>query len=74
MPRISSLLISQVVAFEDLGFEETDEDIFNVYFREIELGKFNATDLRFISASALPQASEHKQTMEMTECGKHGKL
>jgi transposase InsO family protein len=65
--------ISQVVAFEDLGFEETDEDIFNVYFREIELGKFNATDLRFIPASALPQASEHKQTMEMTECGKHGK-
>jgi hypothetical protein len=32
MPRISSLLISQVVAFEDLGFEETDEDIFNGYF------------------------------------------
>ncbi len=65
--------ISQVVAFEDLGFEEIDEDIFKVYFREIELGEFDATELRFIPASALPQASKHKLTMEMTECGKHGK-
>ena len=65
--------ISQVVAFEDLGFEEIDEDIFKVYFRQIELGEFHAPELRFIPASALPQAPEHKQTMEMKECGKHGK-
>ena len=29
------VLISQVFSFEDLGFEEMDEDIFRVYSREI---------------------------------------
>lgn len=33
------MFISQVFSFEDLGFEEMDEEIFRIYFREIELGE-----------------------------------
>jgi len=48
------IFISQVFSFEDLGFEEMDEEIFRVYFRDIELGKLNAPELRFRSVRALP--------------------
>ena len=40
------MFISQVFSFEDLGFEEMDEEIFRVYFREIELGELDVTGLR----------------------------
>ena len=45
------VFISQVFSLEDLGFEEMDEDIFKVYFREIEL---DVTELRFRPVRALP--------------------
>jgi hypothetical protein len=48
------MFISQVFSFEDLGFEEMDEEIFRVYFREIELGKLDVKELRFRPARALP--------------------
>jgi hypothetical protein len=31
-----------VFSFEDLGFEEMDEDFFRVYFRDIELGELGS--------------------------------
>ena len=48
------VFISQVFSFEDLGFEEMDEEIFRVYFREIELGELDVTELRFRPVRALP--------------------
>ena len=48
------VFISQVFSFEDLGFEEMEEDIFRVYFREIELGELDVTELRFRPVRALP--------------------
>ena len=48
------VFISQVFSFEDLGFEEMDEDIFRVYSREIELGELDVTELRFRPVRALP--------------------
>jgi hypothetical protein len=43
-----------VFSFEDLGFEEMDEDFFRVYFRDIELGELDVPELRFRSVRALP--------------------
>ncbi len=48
------IFISQVFSFEDLGFEEMDEEIFRVYFRDVELGELNVPELRFRSVRALP--------------------
>ncbi len=48
------IFISQVFSFEDLGFEEMDEDFFRVYFRDIELGELDVPELRFRSVRALP--------------------
>jgi transposase InsO family protein len=48
------VFISQVFSFEDLGFEEMDEEIFRVYFREIELGELDVAELRFRPVRALP--------------------
>ncbi len=48
------IFISQVFSFEDLGLEEMDEEIFRVYFRDIELGELNVPELRFRSVRALP--------------------
>ena len=48
------VIISQVLSFEELGFEEMDEDIFRVYFREIELGELDVTELKFRPVRALP--------------------
>ncbi|MBB5064944.1 hypothetical protein [Granulicella mallensis] len=50
----SATFISQVFPFEDLGFEEMDEEIFRVYFREIEPGELDVTELRFRPVRALP--------------------
>jgi hypothetical protein len=50
----SVFFISQVFSFEDLGFEEMDEDIFRVYFRDIELGELDVAELRFGSVRAMP--------------------
>jgi hypothetical protein len=33
--------------FEMLGFEQADEDCYKVYFRDVELGEFDADALRF---------------------------
>jgi hypothetical protein len=43
------IFISQVFSFEDLGFEEMDED-----FRDIELGELDVVELRFRSVRAIP--------------------
>lgn len=48
------VFISQVFSFEDLGFEEMDEDLFRVYFRDIELGELNVPELRFRPVRGLP--------------------
>ena len=48
------VFISQVFSFEDLGFEEMDEDLFRVYFRDIELGELNGPELRFGPVRGLP--------------------
>lgn len=48
------IFISQVFSCEDLGFEEMDEELFRIYFRDIELGELNVPELRFRSVRALP--------------------
>jgi len=43
------LFISEVFRFEILGFEQVDEDFYRVYFRDVEIGEFDAEALRFRS-------------------------
>ena len=39
--------ICEVFRFEILGFEQVDEDFYRVYFRDVEIGEFDAPALRF---------------------------
>jgi hypothetical protein len=39
--------ISKVLRFEDLGFELVAEEFYNVFFRDLEIGEFDAEALRF---------------------------
>jgi transposase InsO family protein len=48
------IFMSEVFSFEDLGFEEMDEDFFRVYFYDIELSELDVAELRFRSVRALP--------------------
>jgi hypothetical protein len=41
------VFISEVFRFEVLGFEQVDEDFYRVYFRDVEIGEFDAEALRF---------------------------
>ena len=41
------VFISEVFRFETLGFEQVDEDFYKVYFRDVEIGEFDAEGLRF---------------------------
>ena len=41
------MFISEVFRFEILGFEQVDEDFYKVYFRDVEIGEFDAEALRF---------------------------
>ena len=43
----SRVFISEVFRFEILGFEQVDEDFYKVYFRDVEIGEFDAKALRF---------------------------
>ncbi len=40
-------MISEVFRFETLGFEQVDEYYYKVYFRDVEIGEFDADALRF---------------------------
>jgi len=39
--------ISEVLRNEEIGFEQMDEDVYRVFFCNIELGEFNSSELRF---------------------------
>ena len=39
--------MSEVFRFEILGFEQVDENFYKVYFRDVEIGEFDAEALRF---------------------------
>jgi hypothetical protein len=41
------VFISEVFRFEVLGLELVDEDSYKVFFRDIEIGEFDAEALRF---------------------------
>jgi hypothetical protein len=41
------VFISEVCRFEDLGFELVAEDLYKVFFRDIEIGEFDVQALRF---------------------------
>ena len=41
------VFISEVFRFEVLGFEQVGEDFCKVYFRDVEIGEFDAEALRF---------------------------
>jgi hypothetical protein len=41
------IFVSEVFRFEILGFEHIDEDFYKVYFRDVEIGEFDAEALRF---------------------------
>ena len=47
------VFISEVFRFEFLGFEEVDEDFYKVYFRDVEIGEFDAEALRFRPAQVM---------------------
>ena len=40
------VFISEVFRFEILGFEQVQEDFYKVYFRDVEIGEFDAEALR----------------------------
>ena len=44
--RVLTVFISEVFRFEILGFEQDGEDACNVYFRDVEIGEFDAEALR----------------------------
>jgi hypothetical protein len=46
MPPLQCL-ISKVFRFEVLGFDQIDQDFYKVYFRDVEIGEFDAEALRF---------------------------
>jgi hypothetical protein len=48
------VFVSQVLRFEDLGFELVAEDFYKVFFRDVEIGEFDAEALRFRPVQALP--------------------
>lgn len=48
------MFVSQVLRFEDLGFELVAEDFYKVFFRNVEIGEFDAEALRFRPVQALP--------------------
>jgi hypothetical protein len=41
------VFVSEVIRFEVLGFEQVDDDIYKVHFRDVEIGEFDAEALRF---------------------------
>jgi len=41
------VFVSEVFRFETIGFEQVDEDFYKVYFRDVEIGEFDADALRF---------------------------
>lgn len=41
------VFVSEVFRFEVLGFEQVDQDFYKVYFRNVEIGEFDAEALRF---------------------------
>ena len=41
------VFISEVFRFEILGLEQVEEHFCKVYFRDVEIGEFNAEALRF---------------------------
>jgi hypothetical protein len=48
------VFVSQVLRFEDLGFELVAEDFYKVFFRDVEIGEFDAEALRLRPVQALP--------------------
>jgi hypothetical protein len=40
------VFVSQVLRFEDLGFELVAEDFYKVFFRDVEIGEFDVETLR----------------------------
>ena len=48
------VFVSQVSRFEDLGFGLVAEDFYKVFFRDVEIGEFDAEALRFRPVQALP--------------------
>ncbi len=47
------VFISEVLRFEDLGFELVAEDFYKVFFRNLDIGEFDAEALRFRPVSVL---------------------
>jgi hypothetical protein len=47
------VFISEVLRFEDLGFELVAEDFYKVFFRDLEIGGFDVEALRFRPVQAL---------------------
>ena len=47
------VFVSEVFRFEVLGFERVDEDFYKVYFRDAEIGEFDAEALRFRSVQVM---------------------
>jgi hypothetical protein len=41
------VFISEVFRFEILGLEQVEEHSYKVYFRDVEIGEFDAEELRF---------------------------
>ena len=58
------IFISQVFSFEELGFEEMEEDIFRVYFRDMELGELDVAELRFRPSERYPSARKRETSAE----------
>jgi hypothetical protein len=50
---VLQIFISEVFRFEILGFEQVDEGFYKVYFRDVEIGEFDAEMLRFLPVQVM---------------------
>ncbi len=41
------VFVSEFFRFEVLGFDQVDQNFYKVYFRDVEIGEFDAEALRF---------------------------
>jgi hypothetical protein len=57
------VFISEVFRFEVLGFEQVDEDFYNVYFRDVEIGEFNVEALRFRPVQVMRRMSHRRSVV-----------
>ena len=53
------VFISEVFHFEELGFEQVQEDFYKVFFRDVEIGEFDLRRFQDVYFTQWPECREH---------------